>query len=326
MNIIKPLKKLSLSTKIQLIIAVVLTVALVITIPTYSWFNYEKRVAELAKIKSPDNLYINAAHKEDIIHLDMSSIDLNQKYTTTEQYETGEVDGEGNPVMGSRDVKHSITAQSFVFSVSGEWVNSFTLQMEHTTNNPFTYTFYEGKVYASKDAMEAEHSDCNTRNATDGSLPYVEYIATNEYDAEELRKVAGYPNIPTNEFSETDAQGIKSYFNQITTGQTYYIWYGGTDSQLIKNKNNDTGRYLNMAAGQRYADSSSNLTIKSYEEDQNRNRYALPVYWQLKNIGAGVTKGSSFYKTYIVKISWTGQNMDAYKKETDLFYISAFVN
>lgn len=306
MNVVKSIKKLSLSTKIQLVIAIILTIALAITIPTYSWFNYERRVAELAKIKSPDNLYINAAHKEDVIHLDMSSIDLTQKIPNTDT---------------------PITAQSFVFSVSGEWVNSFTLQIEHTTNNPFTYTFYEGKVYPSKAAMEAEHSDCDTRNETDGSLPYVEYIATNEYDAEEMRKVSGYPDsIPPTEFSTTDNQGATSYFSQISAGQTYYIWYGDTSANLIKNKNNATGGYLNKVSGQRYANYASNLTQKSYEGSQAYNRYALPVYWQLKNIGAGVTKGASFYKTYIVKVSWTGEDMDAYKKETDLFYISAFVS
>ena len=56
--------------------------------------------------------------------VDMSSIDLTKKIPNTDT---------------------PITAQSFVFSVSGEWVNSFTIQIEHTTNNPFTYTFYEGK-------------------------------------------------------------------------------------------------------------------------------------------------------------------------------------
>ena len=324
MNVVKSIKKLSLSTKIQLVIAIILTIALAITIPTYSWFNYERRVAELAKIKSPDNLYINAAHKEDVIHLDMSTIDLTKTYMTTERYEEEE---NGETVEKTRDVERSITVQSFVFSVSGEWVNSFTLQIEHTTNNPFTYTFYEGTVYPSKAAMEAAHGNCDTRNATDGSLPYVEYIATNEYDAEEMRKVPGYPNsISPTEFSTTDAEGTTSYFNEIPKGQTYYIWYGDTPENLIKNKNNVTGDYLNKTQNQRYANSGSNLTQRSYERNQTYNQYALPVYWQLKNIGAGVNKGSSFYKTYIVKVSWTGQNMNNYKKETDLFYISAFVS
>ena len=322
MNVVKSIKKLSLSTKIQLVIAIILTIVLAITIPTYSWFNYERRVAELAKIKSPDNLYINAAHKEDVIHLDMSSIDLTKKIPNTDT---------------------PITAQSFVFSVSGEWVNSFTLQIEHTTNNPFTYTFYEGTVYPSKAAMLSAHPECDTRNATDGSLPYVEYIATNEYDAEEIRKkIAGYPDsIPPTEFSTTDAHGATSYFSQIPKGQTYYIWYGDTETNYIKNKTGDCGQYLNLKETTRIINEGTPeetteiiteryagdlLKEKSYEGNQTYNRYALPVYWQLKNIGAGVNKGSSFYKTYIVKVSWTGQDMDAYKKETDLFYISAFVS
>lgn len=326
MNVIKSIKKLSLSTKIQLVIAIILTIVLAITIPTYSWFNYERRVAELAKIKSPDNLYINAAHKEDVIHLDMSTIDLTKTYMTTETYEEEE---NGETVEKTRDVERSITAQSFVFSVSGEWVNSFTLQIEHTTNNPFTYTFYEGEVYASKTAMKNAHPDCDNRNLTDGSLPYIEYVATREYDYTERTKVKDYPNFPANDvIAEVDpnTKEVLSYVDEIVSGQTYYIWYGDTPANWIKNKDNVTGDYLNKVSGERYANRGSNLTQRSYERNQTYNQYALPVYWQLKNISAGVTKGSSFYKTYIVKVSWTGKAMNNYKKETDLFYISAFVS
>ena len=110
------IKKMSKRKKVQTVIALALTVALCFAIPAYSWFINQKKIAEIAKIKAPDELYINAAHKEDIINLDMSAINVSQK------------------IPNSNDL---ITSQSFVFSVSGEWVNSFTLQIEHTTNNPY---------------------------------------------------------------------------------------------------------------------------------------------------------------------------------------------
>ena len=278
------IKKMSKRKKVQTVIALALTVALCFAIPAYSWFINHKKIAEIAKIKAPDELYINAAHKEDIINLDMSAINVSQK------------------IPNSNDL---ITSQSFVFSVSGEWVNSFTLQIEHTTNNPYTYTFHEGEIYKSESDMRAAHSNCDTRN-TDGSLKYVEYVATNVYDSEEMSKITTWPD-----------DGLT-----IETGHTYYIWIGDE----IKNKTNNTGSYINKADGERYSDGST-LTPKSYESGTVKDKYADPVYWQLKNIKGGDTKGQPFYKTYVIKASWTGVTdvAENYNKETDIFYISAFV-
>lgn len=276
---LKIIKKWSRKTKIQLVIALVLTVALIVAVPTYSWFNYERKVAELAKIKSPDNLYINAAHKEDVIYLDMSTIDVSQKIPNTET---------------------PITSQSFVFSVSGEWVNHFSLQIEHTTNNPYTYTFYEGTIYASEPDLAAAHPNYQTRNS-DGSLNYVEYVATNVYDSEELSKIQGWPNYPANDVVS------------IQTGNTYYIWIG----DAITNKDGNQGSYVTASAA---------LEQKSYETGTHREDHVVPRYWQLDKIETGGAKNVPFYKTYVIKASWTGvSNISDFNKETDLFYISAFV-
>lgn len=278
------IKKMSKRKKVQTVIALALTVALCFAIPAFSWFNNQKKIAEIAKIKAPDELYINAAHKEDVINLDMSSINVSQKIPNKNTL---------------------ITSQSFVFSISGEWVNSFTLQIEHTTNNPYTYTFHEGEIYKSESDMRAAHPNCDTRN-TDGSLKYVEYVATNVYDSEEMSKITTWPD-----------DGLT-----IETGHTYYIWIGDE----IKNKTNNTGSYINKADGERYSDGST-LTPKSYESGTVKDKYADPVYWQLKNIKGGDTKGQPFYKTYVIKASWTGISdvAEDYNKETDIFYISAFV-
>lgn len=279
MKVLKKIKALSLPFKIQIIIALALTAALIVSVPTYSWFNYEKKIAELAKIKSPDNLYINAAHKEDVVYLDMSSIDVSQKVPNSQS---------------------PITSQSFVFSVSGEWVTNFTLQIEHTNNNPFTYSFHEGTIYATEQAMSADHPDYQTRNS-DGSLKYVEYTATNIYDAKESSKILGWPNYPANDVAS------------IADGSTYYIWIGGD----IKNKNNETGSYLSA---------STALREKSYESGTYYDSRVVPSYWQLNKILTGSDKNVPFYKTYVITASWTGvANIESYKKETDLFYISAFV-
>lgn len=278
--------------KIEIVVALVLTIAVCIAIPVYAWFSDQKKIAELAKIKAPDELYINAAHKEDIINLDMTSVDVLKKYSTSDNGESTE---------------RAITSQSFVFSVSGEWVNSYTLQIEHTTNNPFKYTIFEGEIYRSIADMKVYHPDCEDRNTDDGSLKYVEYRATNVYDTAEMQKITNWDN-----------DGLT-----IENGQLYYIWIGDE----VKNKKGQTGGYLNQTGSgtdNRYANDI--LLDKSYENGTQYQKYAKPLIWQLKNIKANDNKTAPFYNTYVIKIDWTGiSNITDYAKETDLFYISAFV-
>lgn len=285
--IIQKIKNMSIVTKIEIVTALAVTGALCAAIPVYAWFSNQKKIAELAKIKAPDELYINAAHKEDIINLDMTSVDVTKKYIVTDGEELNEYD---------------ITSQSFVFSVSGEWVNSYTLQIEHTTNNPFSYTICEGEIYKSIADMESAHPGCETRN-DDGSLKYVEYRATNVYDSAEMQKITNWGD-----------DGLT-----IETGQLYYIWIG----EEVKNKAGQKGHYLNKTSGTETANET--LLDKSYESGTRHQINARPLFWQLKNIKASDTK-TVFYNTYVIKIDWTGvSNLEEYKKETDLFYISAFV-
>lgn len=291
-TMINKFKKMSVRTKIEIVVALILTVMFVLGIKSYAWFTNQKKMAELAKIKAPDELYVNAAHKEDIINLDMTSVDVTKKYTSLD-----------NGVL----TEHDITSQSYVFSVSGEWVNSYTLQIEHTTNNPFKYTICEGEIYKSIADMKLKHPNCEERNAGDGSLKYVEYRATNVYDTAEMQKITNWQD-----------DGLS-----IETGKLYYIWIGDE----IKNKNNQTGSYFNQTGSgtdNRYANDL--FLDKSYEQGTHYQKYAKPLIWQLKNIKASDNKTAPFYNTYVIKIDWTGvENITDYKKETDIFYISAFV-
>ena len=145
---------------VEFSIAVGLTVVLIAVAPVFGWLVNQRRIAKLAKIKAPDELYINAAHREDKVYLDMKTIEVSKKWT----------DGE---------IVKNVTSQSFPFSVSGEWVNSFILQVDYTTNNPYTYTVYEGIIYKKTgddyinintgNSIVTEHPDYTVRN-TDGSL------------------------------------------------------------------------------------------------------------------------------------------------------------
>ncbi len=300
----KQSKKLKLRKNrvVEFIIAVLLTIVLVIAAPVLAWFGNQQRIAKLAKIKAPDELYINAAHREDKIYLDMKSIEVSRKYTEDDQ-------------------QKSIYSQSFVFSVSGAWVNSYILQMDHTTNNPYTFEIFEGEIYKEVDgvyknihtgnAIRDEHENYTERNA-DGSLKYVEYVATNDFDDAEEEKVSFDP----------DPDLI-----HVNAGDLLLVYYGGDDEPGRK----VNGRYLNATDGSRIANNT--LKIKSYGTSEggtysNVNQYVNPKYWQSESISIpGGQKSKPFYQTYVIRVSWPhNDTIYNYNKETDIVYLSAFVN
>ena len=109
-------KKLRPADKVKLVIAMVMTVALMVAVPTLAWFSYQKKVATMAKIDSPAKLSFKAGAGEDIINFKMSGIDIR----------------DGSP-------------QDFVFCVEGEDISRYNLQLAHTTNINFTYQIYRAK-------------------------------------------------------------------------------------------------------------------------------------------------------------------------------------
>ena len=113
-------RSMSLSKKVQLCVAVLSTLALAVAIPVAAWFAQEKRLALLTKVNAPSSLYINAGNREDIVNLDISKINVEEK------------DDNGNP----------IEEKYYVFCVQGDNVAKYDLQIAHTTNIPFTYTLY----------------------------------------------------------------------------------------------------------------------------------------------------------------------------------------
>lgn len=117
------INNLQKSKKIQLIIAVLLTIVVIIAAPTLAWFAHQRQIATMAKINSPAKLTIKAGHNEDIIQFEMSGVNV----------------GDGN----------SAGEEYFVFCVEGEDIATYNLQIAHTTNIPFTYTLYKAHESAS---------------------------------------------------------------------------------------------------------------------------------------------------------------------------------
>lgn len=149
-------KNLSLKNKIQLILAFLLTLAIIASFPVYAWFNHHRQIAELQKIKTPDLLFISAAYAEDVKFFEIPSID----------------------VADENNTKHR---QVFPFAVAGEYVPEFTLQLAHTTNIPFTYKIYEADYYNSESAARAAIDTKNESIAEEANKLSYDYDAV-EYD------------------------------------------------------------------------------------------------------------------------------------------------
>lgn len=127
------LKKLRTTSKIKLILAAVLTVAVVVSAPILAWFVHQKQMATMAKIDSPAKLTLLSGAGEDIIRFKMSDIDVTH---------------------GSEKL--------FVFCVEGSDISKYNLQLAHTTNIKFSYEIYQ--------ALEAESGFPYTKE--DGSQVY----------------------------------------------------------------------------------------------------------------------------------------------------------
>ena len=95
-----------------------------ISIPSRAWLRRQKEIARLERIKSPDMLFITAADREDKINIDMNNIDVNAQWNTP-----------STPT--NADYKY------YVFSVAGQYVTNYNLQLAHTKNNNFKYEIFE---------------------------------------------------------------------------------------------------------------------------------------------------------------------------------------
>ncbi len=100
--------------------ALVIVLVIAAAGPAAAWFSHRRNVAAVAQLDSPMAIYINAAHMEDIEYLDISGIDMERKDPGGSRY----------------------NYQDFVFTVRGEDIAAFNLQLSYTTNNQFAFEIY----------------------------------------------------------------------------------------------------------------------------------------------------------------------------------------
>lgn len=123
------IKAMDKSQKIQLIAASIMTVILIISMPTFAWFSYQNEIAVSTKIESPATLEIKSGghpgEEQAIINFELSDIDTED--STYNHY-----------------TKDGVTYyyKDFVFCVKGKSLSSYDLQLAHTTNIAFKYEIY----------------------------------------------------------------------------------------------------------------------------------------------------------------------------------------
>lgn len=125
-SILGKFRKLEKKKKLQLVIAVSISVVLLVALPVYAWFTHKRSIALTTKINAPTQLYITAGNKESVANLEMGNIDV----------ESG-------------------TYKDFVFGVSGKDVSKYQIQLAHTTNIPFEYEIYRAKSVGETEKSEA---------------------------------------------------------------------------------------------------------------------------------------------------------------------------
>ena len=137
---------LSGKKKAGAISAIVLTLALIIVVPTLAWFSYQREMGDMQYVDSPMELYITAGNGEDLKYLNLSDIKVTDVDKNCEYY---------------------------VFGVCGSDATGYNLQLAYTTNNQFEYFIYPAKEVASTDSYLVDY----TAHNDDGSPADSHYYA-----------------------------------------------------------------------------------------------------------------------------------------------------
>ena len=108
-KLIETIKKLSFAVKVQLIIAILCTMA----VPAFAWFVYQDRIETFSKIKEPPSINLASGGDDPALYISLENIDVSKS-----------------------------TVKYIVFSVEPGKYSAYDIQLSHTTNIPFTYKLY----------------------------------------------------------------------------------------------------------------------------------------------------------------------------------------
>lgn len=308
-KIIKKFSELTLSKKIQLITALILTTGLLVAIPVYAWFNRQKKAAEMFKVEYPNSLYINAAHREDKCYLKLDAINING-------YAKDSITGE---VLTENGEKVKVTKYQYVFSVSGSSTSVFTLQMAHTNNNLFKYTLYEAENYASC----VESTDNGETNYTLSGNDINDTSKTTTISETDKDRIVKYKH-KADTHNENQLQVIgDNYVNDVESD----IYYVKSDSAISGEntgyQNEDTTHSFSSYSPTNYfARTTDNYYTKTYGDNTNVEIHSVPLYWQ-GDINVITDNNKNFCKYFVLEVTWNdAEQATQTEKETDMIYFS----
>lgn len=305
-SLLEKINDMPRSKKIQAVIASVLSISLVFTVPAYAWFNYQREIARLERIKSPDMLFITAANREDKININMNNIDTDATWNSTSN--------------------EKASYQYYVFAVAGQYVTNYNLQLAHTKNNNFTYEIFEAEA----------------SNTSPGGIEGKDYVIYEPDDARipsDLSEVLTHEGINTDEpiyYSIKKDRSTPAKEISLNAGQTYTITpavaadpANGVEAADAVTKEYN-GVYKNVTGGNPgYNTLADNDGYKSKTYNYaNIDTHSVPLYWQCTGIPVEDTNNARdpFYHEYILKVSWDTANLGSLvSKDTDIVYITVSV-
>ena len=159
MKVVKWWKSISKKQRIEVAIALLATIAFKIQVPSvYSWFTNQRQAARFERINRPNNLFITAAHREDTVNFIMDDINVNDKW----------IDSSGHEIP--------MEYKDYVFSVAGERIDNFTLQLAHTTNNKYQYEIFLAERFTPQgtDVKGRDYVSYEVTNSIAEGVPYEE--------------------------------------------------------------------------------------------------------------------------------------------------------
>ena len=305
---------ISKKNRIQVVIAVVMTL-LMISVPVFAWFYNRREAARIERINSPNSLFITAAHREDSINLIMDDITVDGKW------------------VGENDSETNMLYQDYVFSVAGDYVEDYTLQLAHTTNNPYIYQIFEADptggaprlgeikgrdyvVYKVTDILPQEMTEMDenpgTVKVTDENGDLVIYYRIRKIDV----PVSGEENAATVSKAVTLNQTSDLKENETNT----YSYSVGSATKTVT----FNGKYLNQSSSAPPL-ASNKYNDLTYADYGYYDQKVQPLYWQCTNIpGSSGTSKNAFYHEYILRIYFN--NATTTYKDTDIIYITAIGN
>lgn len=181
--------------------------------------------------------------------------------------------------LGGIDLESGATSRDYVFCVRGDFVDHYKLQLAYTTNNQFRFEIYAAT--AKDDVAEVP--------ANPESL-----VIYNTHD-----------------------------HNGAVNGTAYYYAPSGATPLAGDFLNKATGSEILAKNADVYHDMTYDATYNAYDDDTavygNRNKYAIPLYWQTTNSVS--TDGHEFCDYYILRVLWNSNAEN--NKETDILYIAA---